>query len=291
MNPNLGSIVTAKMIDENDEFYFVQIDGETYKLPKQELDQELHIGGMIKGFVYENEDHQLQMTTKIPAVRREHFSYGTVVAVRRDLGVFVDIGLPNKDVVVSIDELPTVKPLWPQQGDKLMIALKFDNHDRMWGQLADEEMYTAIANRADDHLKNVDMTATVYRLKMVGTLVLTDEFYLGFIHPSEREVEPRLGQHVKVRVIGVRPDGTLNLSMKPRSFEAIPEDAQMLVAMMEHSGVNAIPYTDKTDPETIREVFGISKGQFKRAIGNLLKQRLVEQVDGELRLLDKQDGE
>ena len=291
MNPNLGNIVTAKMIDDNDDNYFVQIDGETYKLPKQEMDKELHIGGMVKGFVYENEDHQLQMTTKIPEVRREHFAYGTVVAVRRDLGVFVDIGLANKDVVVSLDELPTVKPLWPHHGDKLMIGLKFDNHDRMWGQLADEEMYTAIANRADDHLKNVDMTATVYRLKMVGTLVLTDEYYLGFIHPSERDVEPRLGQQVKVRVIGVRPDGTLNLSMKPRAYEAIPEDAQMLVAMMEHSGTNSIPYTDKSDPETIRDVFGISKGQFKRAIGNLLKQRLVEQVDGELRLLNKSDGE
>lgn len=151
MNPNLGNIVTAKMIDDNDDNYFVQIDGETYKLPKQEMDKELHIGGMVKGFVYENEGHQLQMTTKIPEVRREHFAYGTVVAVRRDLGVFVDIGLANKDVVVSLDELPTVKPLWPQQGDKLMIGLKFDNHDRMWGQLADEEMYTAIANRADDH--------------------------------------------------------------------------------------------------------------------------------------------
>ncbi len=43
MNPNLGNIVTAKMIDDNDDNYFVQIDGETYKLPKQEMDKELHI--------------------------------------------------------------------------------------------------------------------------------------------------------------------------------------------------------------------------------------------------------
>ena len=69
----------------------------------------------------------------IPTVAVDHYDFGTVVAVRRDLGVFIDIGLPNKDVVVSLDELPTLKHLWPQPGDRLLIALRVDDHDRLWG--------------------------------------------------------------------------------------------------------------------------------------------------------------
>ncbi|KRM12102.1 RNA-bindining protein [Paucilactobacillus suebicus DSM 5007 = KCTC 3549] len=270
------------MIDENDDDYFVQKDrdGVTYRLPKQEVDQPLHIGGQVTGFVYENDDHQLQMTVNAPKVMIDHYDFGTVVSVRRDLGVFVDIGLSNKDIAVSLDDLPTLKQLWPQKGDRLMISLKVDNKNRIWGQLADGDIFEAISNRATDQLKNADMMATVYRLKMAGTLVLTDDYYLGFVHPSERDQEPRLGQRVKVRVIGISEYGSLNLSMKPRAYEAIGDDSQMLLAMLQHTDDGKLPYTDKTDPEVIRDVFGISKGQFKRAVGHLLKVGLVEQKDG-----------
>lgn len=291
MTMPLGQVITAVMTDENEDYYFVQQDknGTTFQLSKTDYSEPLHIGGSVRGFVYENENHQLTMTTKIPSVLVDHYDYGTVVATRRDLGVFVDIGLPDKDVVVSLDDLPTIHELWPKQGDRLLIALTVDNKDRLWGVLADEAIYTAISNHADDGFKNKDMLATVYRLKITGTLVLTDDYYLGYIHPSERDQEPRLGQHVKVRVIGVNQQGVLNLSMKPRAYEAIGDDAQMLLAMLEHSNDHRLPYTDKSDPADIKEVFGISKGQFKRAIGHLLKERLVKQEDGALILLSSEE--
>ncbi len=53
--------------------------------------------------------------------------------VRRDLGAFVNIGLPDKDMVVSLDEMPSMKKLWPKKGDRLMISLRVDEKDRMWG--------------------------------------------------------------------------------------------------------------------------------------------------------------
>ena len=111
MNEALGSVVSAVMVDENQDYYFVQParNGQTYRLAKSEAPQVLHIGGSVKGFVYENADHQLQMTcAHIPTVQVDHYDFGTVVGVRRDLGVFVDIGLPNKDIVVSLDDLPNL---------------------------------------------------------------------------------------------------------------------------------------------------------------------------------------
>lgn len=288
MNQDLGKVVSAVMIDENDQYYFVQParNGQTYRLLKDESPQVLHIGGSVQGFVYENEDHQLQMTCQhIPTVQVDHYDFGEVVSVRRDLGVFVNIGLPNKDIVVSLDDLPTLKHLWPQPGDRLLISLKVDDHDRVWGQLADEQIFQTMATRTNRKMLNWNVNATVYRLKMAGTLVITDKFQLGFIHPSERDQEPRLGQRVHARVIGLSGHGSLNLSLKPRSYEAIDDDAKQIYEMLRHSNNKQLPYTDKSSPAIIKEVFGMSKGQFKRAIGHLLRERMVSQVNGQLILL------
>lgn len=292
INSVLGKVVDAVMIDENDHDYFVQParNGQTYRLPKDESPQVLHVGGSVRGFVYENENHQLQMTCQhIPTVQVDHYDFGTVVGVRRDLGVFVDIGLPNKDIVVSLDDLPSLKHLWPQKGDRLMMALKVDDKNRIWGQLADESVFEAIANRPDPRMKNKDVKATVYRLKMAGTFVITDDYCLGFIHPSERDQEPRLGQRISARVIGLSSHGSLNLSLKPRAYQAIGEDAQMLLEMLRRTPDHTLPFTDKSDPEAIRQEFGISKGQFKRAVGHLLKARMVSMVNGKLILIKDPD--
>ncbi|MFT8727121.1 CvfB family protein [Liquorilactobacillus ghanensis] len=279
----LGRVVKAKVIDENQTAYFVQAAALTCRLAKSEVEADLKLGDSVSGFVYENEEHHLQMTLKVPAVGINQYAFGEVVSVRRDLGVFVDIGLPNKDLAVSLDELPEQHKLWPKEHDQLMIALKLDHKDRMWGTLATTEVFQQLAVKAEQSMMNQDVTVTAYRLKLAGTLVVTADFKLGFIHPSERDREPRLGEQLKARVIGVRPDGILNLSLRPRAYEAIGDDAAMLIATLEHQG-GSLPFWDKSSPAEIKSYFGISKGQFKRAIGHLLKNGLIEQQTGKILL-------
>ena len=88
-------------------------------------------------------------------------------------------------------------------------------------------------------------------------------------------------------MIGLRPDGVLNVSMRPRAHEAIGDDAEMIVAMLKNRPTHTLPYWDKTDPKTIKEIFGISKGQFKRAIGNLLKAKRITQEEGFIHLIEE----
>lgn len=287
MNNELGTVITAMVTDQNEKSYFVQKNGITYGLDKKEVESELSIGDMIKGFVYENMNKQLKITTQIPKVRIGHYGWGVVTDVRRDLGVFVDIGLEDKDIVVSLDNMPELKSLWPKKGDRLMISLRIDLKDRIWGELADEDIFRSISRipSQQDDWKNQNTTATVYRLKMVGTFVLTDDFHIGFIHPTERDAEPRLGEQVEARVIGVSPHGMLNLSLKPRAHEALEDDAQMIMALLEKSPTSSLPYTDKSNPDDIRDYFGISKAQFKRALGRLMKNKLIVQEDGQTKLV------
>ncbi len=283
MNELLASVFTGLIIDENDQAYYVQKNGMTFRLLKSEGEHQL--GEAVEGFGYQNQSQDNCFTTIIPKSRPGHFAFAEVKDVRRDLGVFVDIGLPDKDIAVSLDELPTMRELWPKKGDHLMVQLTVDSKDRIWASLAEEKIFRALSKNGTPALKNKDISGTVFRLKLMGTYILTDDFYIGFIHPSERFNEPRLGETVNGRVIGIRPDGVLNLSLKPRAHEAIGDDAKMLLAYLERTAEHSMPYTDKSDPEAIKQLFGISKGQFKRAIGHLLKARLIEQKDGHTYLL------
>ena len=276
MNQLLGRQITALVTDENDTFYFVQKEGLTFALPKSEGPQQ--VGDMVAGFAYVDMKQKLRLTTKAIESTCQSYCWGEVTNVRRDLGVFVDTGIPDKEIVVSLDILPELKELWPKKGDKLYITLEVDSKDRIWGIPAEPAVFQKLAGPAYDNMQNQNLRAIVYRLKLSGTFVyLPDNNMLGFIHPSERYQEPRLGEEVTARVIGFREvDHSLNLSLKPRSFEMLENDAQMILTYLESKG-GFMTLNDKSSPEEIKAVFGISKGQFKKALGGLMKAKKIKQ--------------
>jgi len=288
MKELLGTVFFGMITDENESAYFVQQQGVTFRLDKTEGD--FQIGEAVEGFAYINQRDEKRFTTHIPKSYVGHYAYGTVVASRKDLGVFVDIGLPDKEMALSLDELPTMKELWPKKGDQLMVSLRVDDKERMWATLASEQIFHALSRQGNENMHNQNIEGIVFRLKLIGTYILTEDYYIGFIHPSEREREPRLGEQVTGRVIGVRADGVLNLSLKPRSYEVISDDAQMILTFLEHDKDKRIPYTDKSSPDAIKAMFAISKGQFKRALGSLMKQGKIIQKDGYTYLVETDEA-
>lgn len=276
MKQNLIKIVTGIVTDKTDKDIYAQKDGETYKV---HTDASLELGDTVKGFAYLNQANKLSLTTQIPRVTGEDYGWGEVVKVRRDLGVFVDIGLKDKDIAVSMDDLPLERHLWPKPGDQLLIKLKLDQKDRIWGVLADQDQFRRLTNKGTSSLHNNDVKGSVVELKAAGEYVITKDNYLAYIPEDEREAKPRLGEAIEGRVIGVREDGTLYISLQPRAHEIMDEDAKMIYAAILRTEERAIPYHDKSDPQAIRDYFGISKGQFKRAVGRLMKEGLVSQDD------------
>lgn len=276
MNDLLATVITGLIKEENANDYFIQKEGLTFALSKGEGERQ--IDDMVTGFAYTDMKQKARLTTKEISSTRTSYGWGEVTEVCRDLGVFVDTGIPNKEIVVSLDVLPEMKELWPKKGDKLYIRLEVDKKDRIWGIPAEPEVFQKMASPAYNNMQNQHWPAIVYRLKLTGTFVyLPENNMLGFIHPSERYAEPRLGQVLDARVIGFREvDRTLNLSLKPRSFEMLENDAQMIVTYLEANG-GFMTLNDKSSPEEIKATFGISKGQFKKALGGLMKAKRIKQ--------------
>ena len=83
----------------------------------------------------------------------------------------------------------------------------------------------------DDFNKSVQ--GHIYRTAKVGSWIFTDDGYKGFIHESQRIAEPRLGQKVEGRIIDVKEDGTVNVSLLPRNYEALDDDAAKVLEILE----------------------------------------------------------
>jgi len=272
----IGQTISAIIVEESERFYFLQKGEDLLRLDK--IEGEHTVGDVVTGFVYVDKDDHRRLTTLEQKATNEHYGWGTVTAVRKDLGAFVDTGLPGKDVVVSLDDLPLEKDQWPKVGDQLYVKLIVDRKERIWGHLAWHEDFWELAGPAYDNMQNQDLRAIVYRNKESGTFVyLPDNNMLGFIHPNERFSVPRVGQELQVRVIGFRKeDRSLNLSSKPRAYEMLDADSQMILASLQSLG-GKMAFNDKSNPDEIKATFGISKGQFKKALGGLMKAKKIKQ--------------
>ncbi|WP_216827752.1 CvfB family protein [Alkalihalobacterium elongatum] len=270
-----GSIAKLR-IERQAEFGYFLTDGEQdFLLHTNEIEGEVSEGDDVEVFLYNDKEGRLAATMTIPNIQLGEYDWVEVVDINPRLGVFVNIGI-QKDILVSVDDLPAFKTVWPKVGDQLFITLKIDYKGRLLGQLVTEEAVEEIAKEATFEMDKQQITGRIYRALKVGSFMLSEEGYRCFIHESQRREEPRLGELVTGRVIDVKEDGSLNVSLLPLKQESLGEDAELIYAYLERSG-GKMPYTDKSDPADIRLDFGMSKAAFKRALGRLMKEKKVEQ--------------
>lgn len=259
---------------EGSTYYLLGPNSEEVKLNASEVleDDELEIGEDYSFFVYPGRTGDLFATQNIPDISTDRYDWVKVIKKDRD-GVTVDIGIP-REIVIPWEDLPKLKEVWPEAGDEVFACLRVDRNDQLYGRLASETIVDTMYTAAPETLLHTTITAHPYRLLRVGTFLLSKEGYKIFVHESERRSEPRLGEAVEVRIIGHKEDGILNGSFLPLAHERMDDDSEMILTMLNEYG-GELPFSDKSDPEAIKDVFNMSKGSFKRAIGRLYKNKRI----------------
>ncbi|MDU9417645.1 RNA-binding virulence regulatory protein CvfB [Staphylococcus lloydii] len=262
-------------------------NNEEVKLNQSEVNEEdeLAVGEEYSFFIYPNRSGDLFATQNMPDITTDKYNFVKVLKTDRD-GAHVDVGLP-REVLIPWEDLPKVKSLWPTNGDYLFVTLRIDSENNMFARLATE---TIVENTFtpvnDDSKQNEVLEARPYRLLRIGSFLLSKDGYKIFVHESERKSEPRLGELVNVRIIGHNEKGELNGSFLPLSHERLDEDGQIIFDLLvEYNG--ELPFWDKSSPEAIKEVFNMSKGSFKRAIGHLYKNKIINIETGKIELTKK----
>jgi predicted RNA-binding protein (virulence factor B family) len=244
-----------------------------------EAPEEAQVGDTIKVFLFTDRRGNLSATSALPHITKGVYGWAKVIKTEEREGVYVDIG-SSREVVVKGFDLPLIKQLWPKIGDHLYMTLRTDFHGDLFGRLATEEKVIESFVEAPTSVFNENLKARAYRLLPVGSFFISvPQGYRLFVHHTEQIAEPRLGEEVEIRVIGVKDDGSLNGSMLPRKQERLGDDAETVYRYIQQVG-GKMPFTDKSSPDEIFEMFNLSKAAFKRALGKLMKDGKVEQQNG-----------
>lgn len=258
--------------------YFLTDGQEDVLLHRNETNQELEEEEKVKVFLYVDSRGRQTATTTMPAVTVGEYAWVPVVDVMPDTGVFLDIGI-SKDILLGRDDLPVFESVWPQKGDMVYITLRVNRNNLIYARLASDQIIQEISSPATRQDFNKNVHGYIYRTARVGSWMITAEGFKGFIHESQRITEPRVGEKVEGRIIDIKEDGTVNISLMPRKQEALDQDAEKILAYLD-SRNGAMPYSDKSMAEDINDRFGLSKSSFKRALGRLMKEGRVYQEKG-----------
>lgn len=274
----IGQVVTLTVTREAQYGYFLTDGEEDVLLHENDTEHKWQEGNEVDVFLYVDSHGRTTATTRIPSVQVGEYNWAEVVDVKDGVGVFLHIGI-NKDMLLGEEDLPVMKSVWPAVGDRLYITLRVNRNNRLYVKTATDpiiEEKRIAATRADF---NKNIQGHIYRTAKVGSWIYTIEGYKGFIHESQRVIEPRLGEKVEGRIIDVKEDGTINVSLIPRKQDAITVDSEKIYTyLLSRNG--AMPYWDKSLAEDIEERFQMSKGAFKRALGRLMKDGRIYQEEG-----------
>lgn len=247
---------------------------EKVLLPKKQVPEGTKNGDELEVFIYRDSNDRLIATTN-----EAKLSLGEVALLKVSqvaaIGAFLDWGL-EKDLFLPFRE--QTKQL--REGDECLVALYVDKSDRLCATM---KIYTYLST--DSGYKRDDrVEGHVYEIsKNFGAFVAVDDKYSGLIPVKEIYGDIRVGDLVSARVTGVKEDGKLDLSIREKSYLQIGKDViKILNALEEYDGV--LPFNDKASPETIRQEMQMSKNEFKRAVGHLLKEGKITITEKNIRL-------
>jgi predicted RNA-binding protein (virulence factor B family) len=239
---------------------------EKVLLPKKQVPDGTDIGSKIEVFIYRDSDDRFIATTNEPKIMLGDVRMLKVKDVGR-IGAFMDWGL-EKDVLLPFKQ-QTKKV---KSGEEVLCALYIDKSERLCVTM---NVYQYLKNDSP-YGKDDKVMGTIYEMSdNFGAFVAVDDIYSALIPKKEIYGNIGIGDRITARVTSVKEDGRLNLSLREKAYLQMDTDAEKLLTMMDEQG-GKLPFTDKADPELIRDKTGMSKNEFKRAVGRLLKEGKIE---------------
>ena len=262
------------------EFGFYLDGGEQYGevlLPNGEIrpDIDVHIGEPLEVFLYLDTQERIVATTHMPLAQVGDFAYLEVAWVN-NFGAFLHWG-PQKDLFVPFRE----------QKMKMMKGHSYIVHVHL-----DPETYRIMASAKVEHFLSQDfppyrtgdqVELLIWQKTDLGLKAIVDGRYGGLLYDTQMFRTLRTGDRVKGYISQVRPDGKLDLSLQCPGQRGVEDFSAQLLRHLQMNG-GQTPLGDKSPAEEVYALFGVSKKVFKKAVGDLYRQRLIEISDTGLRL-------
>ena len=247
---------------------------EQVLLPMKQVSELLKVGDSIKVFLYKDSNDRLIATTSEPKLTLGAYAPLVVKEVGK-IGAFMDWGL-EKDLFLPYKEMTERV----QVGDEVLVTLYIDKSKRLCASM--RGLYDLL-EKASPYQKEEMVSGRVYEFSdNFGAFVAVDDKYSARIANSEDHSFLRIGDIIEAKVVDVKADGKLDLTLRERAYLQMDPDAEKLLQLID-SYAGVLPFTEKASPEVIKRETGLSKAAFKRAVGRLYKERKITLEGGKIR--------
>ena len=234
-------------------------------LPKNQVTEDMGVGSEIEVFLYKDSEDRMIATRLVPLIKIGEIKKLRVKEVNK-IGAFLDWGLPKDLLLPFKEQIYEIK-----SGDEILVTVYIDLSDRLCATM---DLYSRLSllppYQRDDMVKG-----TVYQVhEQFGAYVAVDNKYSALVPKKELHRELKPGDEIEARVLEVKEDGKLDLSLRQKAYVQMDADSALILDKLKQAG-GSLPYQDKSSAEEIKEEFNLSKAAFKRAIGRLYKERVI----------------
>lgn len=262
----IGDKNELKVLRKTDIGYMLDSElGEIFLHNNETMFTELNEDDLVTVFLYFDNKKRLSATMHTPLVTVNQAALLNVVSANDELGVFLDMGI-NKDLLLSNDDLPYDKNLWPRVDDKVYV--KVLNKNRLVAKMADPDIPLETSYEIGKTISGY-----VIRVGEVGINVVTEDEVGIFIHNSMYRGIYRIGDLVEVRLTHFSDKGYSGSLLAQKENLRIDDSTIILEYLKTYK---TLPLTSKSSSEDILEYFEMSRKAFKRALGYLYREKLVK---------------
>jgi len=256
-------------------FYLTSDDGDLL-LPEKYRPVGAHVGDTIRVFVYRDSEDRLIATTLEPLAVVDSFAALTV----RDVGppgAFLDWGLEKDLLLPHANQRQAARV-----GDRVLVYVYLDEaSDRLvasakWQQFLSPEPFAGAVGDA--------VQVLVAEETPLGYSIIVNGTHLGLLYSNEVFKPLRVGELLPGHLRQLRPDGKLDVRLGQAGYDEVETAARLVLAALAQRPDGRLPLGDKSQADDVYRRLGISKKVFKKALGSLYKQGLVELQPTETRL-------
>jgi hypothetical protein len=250
--------------------YLMAADGNDVLLPGQYLTQDMKEGDLVDVFVYTDSEDRLVATTDTPKVKLDEYGVLEIVDIA-PFGAFLDWGLP-KDLLLPKKLQKTTAVV----GEKRFVKVVYD--ERTHRLIATEKLGDFFEKRVKDIYPHQEVEILILTKTPLGYKVLVENKYEGLLFDNEIFEKVTVGERRRAFVKKVRPDGNIDITLRKAGSKKSNAPAQKVLELLkENRGI--MPYNSKSDPQLIKEAFGMSKKEFKAALTKLREAGEIEVKD------------
>jgi len=256
-------------IDRDTQVGLFLTDGkEDVLLPNKYVPKVFEIGGEISVFVYLDHEQRPVATTLEPYILLNEFALLRVSYVNQ-IGAFMDWGM-EKDILVPFKE--QARPM--EQGKRYLVYLFMDEKTKRL--VASSKTNQFLSNEEITVEVGEEVDLIVSHITDLGINVIINEQHKGLLYKDEVYDETiRTGDRKRGFIKNIRPDGKIDVALQKQGFEAVEPNAEKILDEL-RANRGFLRLNDNSHPEDIKTVLKMSKKTFKKAVGVLYKQKLIE---------------